>query len=88
MTADHHRSRRTSCNSLLAPRGARHDRPETDALLHAYFRHAPDAAWQRGFDAMHCASLLRAAMWAMVSDIHLAAPRADYRTYARKPDAP
>jgi len=57
---------------------------ETDALLRAYFGETPDAALRRAFDAMQCASLLREAMWAMVSDIHLAAPGADYRRYARE----
>ncbi|MFN4154195.1 MAG: phosphotransferase [Paracoccaceae bacterium] len=57
---------------------------ETDALLRAYLGHAPEPAFQRAFDAMQCASLLREAMWAMVSDIHLAAPGADYRAYARE----
>lgn len=56
---------------------------ETAALLQSYLGHAPDPAFQRAFDAMQCASLLREAMWAMVSDIHLAAPGADYRDYAR-----
>lgn len=58
--------------------------PETDALLHAYFSDLPNAAFRRAFDAMQCASLLREAMWAMVSDIHLAAPGANYRDYAQE----
>ncbi|MDR7126777.1 choline kinase family protein [Pseudotabrizicola sp. 4114] len=57
---------------------------ETAALLHSYLGHAPEPAFQRAFDAMQCASLLREAMWAMVSDIHLAAPGADYRAYAQE----
>jgi len=57
---------------------------ETDALLHAYFGTTPDQPLRRAFDAMQCASLLREAMWSMVSDIHLAAPGADYRAYARE----
>lgn len=56
---------------------------QTDRLLHSYLGHAPDAAFLRAFDAMQCASLLREAMWAMVSDLHLAAPGANYRDYAR-----
>lgn len=59
-------------------------REETAALLRAYLGHAPAPAFQRAFDAMQCASLLREAMWAMVSDIHLAAPGADYRAYAEE----
>lgn len=55
---------------------------ETDALLAAYFGAPPDAALLRAFDAMQCASLLREAMWAMVSFHHLAAPGVDYAAYA------
>ena len=55
---------------------------ETEALLVAYLGHKPDAAFARAFDAMQAASLLREAMWAMVSDLHLSAPGADYRAYA------
>jgi thiamine kinase-like enzyme len=55
---------------------------ETEALLVAYLGHKPNAAFARAFDAMQVASLLREAMWAMVSDLHLSAPGADYRAYA------
>ena len=57
---------------------------ETDLLLRAYLGYTPDAPFMRAFDAMQCASLLREAMWAMVSDLHMAAPGADYKTYARE----
>jgi thiamine kinase-like enzyme len=57
---------------------------ETDHLLLAYFGEAPAQPLRRAFDAMQCASLLREAMWAMVSELHLAAPGADYKTYARE----
>lgn len=57
---------------------------ETATLLHSYLGHTPDAGFQRAFAAMQCASLLREAMWAMVSDIHLAAHGSDYRDYARE----
>jgi thiamine kinase-like enzyme len=57
---------------------------QTDRLLIAYFGARPDAALRRAFEAMQCASLLREAMWAMVSDLHLAAPGADYAAYARE----
>ncbi len=56
---------------------------EADRLLTSYFGHGPDAATRRAFDAMQCASLLREAMWAMVSEIFLAAPGADYAAHAR-----
>jgi thiamine kinase-like enzyme len=52
-------------------------------LLRAYFGHPVDQALLRAFDAMQCASLLREAMWAMVSAIHLSAPGVDYPQYAR-----
>lgn len=55
---------------------------ETDALLFSYFGRPPTPAFRRAFDAMQCASLLREAMWAMVSDLHLSAPGVDYRDYA------
>jgi thiamine kinase-like enzyme len=53
-------------------------------MLTAYFGAEPDAPLLRAFDAMQCASLLREAMWAMVSDLHLHAPGADYAAYARE----
>ena len=58
------------------------DAAQTEALLAAYLGTSPDDDFARAFDAMQCASLLREAMWAMVSDLHLAAPGADYRAYA------
>jgi thiamine kinase-like enzyme len=59
------------------------DEAQSQALLAAYFGRVPDAALRRAFDAMQCASLLREAMWAMVSEIFLAAPGADYNAHAR-----
>lgn len=56
---------------------------EAQLLLTAYVGQDPDAATLRAFDAMQCASLLREAMWAMVSEIFLAAPGADYDAHAR-----
>lgn len=60
------------------------DAGETDALLQTYLGRPPDAGFRRAFDAMCCASLLREAMWAMVSDLHLSAPGADYPAYAQE----
>lgn len=60
------------------------DAAETEALLEAYIGTSPDDDFRRAFDAMQCASLLREAMWAMVSDLHLNAPGADYRSYAQE----
>lgn len=51
-------------------------------LVTAYLGHAPDAAMMRAFAAMQVASLLREAMWAMVSALHLRAPGVDYDAYA------
>ena len=51
-------------------------------LIAAYLGHPPDRAFLRAFGAMQCASLLREAMWAMVSDLYLAAPSVDYKAYA------
>ena len=62
-------------NSGMAPEAAR-------ALLAAYFGQAPDAALARAFAAMQVVSLLRETMWALVSDLHLAAPGVDYGAYA------
>lgn len=54
---------------------------ETQALLTAYFGQPPDAALTRAMAAMQCASLLREAMWSMVSELHLNAPGTDYPAY-------
>ena len=39
-------------------------------MLATYYGRAPDAALRLGYSAMKCASLLREAMWSMVSEIH------------------
>ncbi len=57
---------------------------QTEALLISYFGDYPDQPLRRAFDGMLCASLLREAMWAMVSDLHLSAPGADYQGYAQE----
>lgn len=57
---------------------------EATRLLNAYFGQEPDVAMRRAFDAMQCASLLREAMWAMVSEQLLDAPGANYADYARE----
>lgn len=58
------------------------DGAAADELVAAYFGRRPDAALSRAFDAMQVASLLRETMWALVSDLHLAAPGVDYGAYA------
>ncbi len=54
---------------------------ESDEMLGEYFGRAPDAALLRSHAAMQCASLLRETMWSLVSELHLAAPGADYGAY-------
>jgi thiamine kinase-like enzyme len=60
------------------------DDRQSRALIEAYLGRSPDLGFIRAFDAMQVASLLREAMWAMVSDIHLAAPGVDYKAYAEE----
>ena len=50
-------------------------------FLDAYFGGVPGADLRRAHAAMECVSLLREAMWSMVSELHLAAPGADYAGY-------
>jgi len=66
-----------------AASNARMSDDQAEELLTAYFGRRPDPAELRAFDAMQCASLLREAMWAMVSQIHLTAPGVDYAAHAR-----
>ncbi len=57
--------------------------PEQDiAMMTDYFGTSPDRAMLQGLSAMKCASLLREAMWSMVSEHHLSAPGVDYAAYA------
>jgi thiamine kinase-like enzyme len=64
-----------------AAANAEMDEAQSQALLTAYFGQGPDEATWRAFDAMQGAALVRETMWAMVSDLHLAAPGADYKAY-------
>ncbi len=57
---------------------------ESDELLGAYFGSAPSADIRRSHAAMQCASLLREAMWSMVSELHLSAPGVDYVAYTKE----
>jgi len=54
---------------------------EAEDFLAIYFNGTPDPAIRRAHAAMQCASLLREAMWSMVSELHLDAPGADYAGY-------
>ena len=51
-------------------------------LLEGYFGDAPTGELRQSFDAMKAASALREAMWAMVSELHLSVPGADYAAHA------
>jgi thiamine kinase-like enzyme len=64
-----------------AAANAEMDESEAEVLLHAYFGASPDEATWRAFDAMQGEALVRETMWAMVSDLHLDAPGADYKAY-------
>jgi thiamine kinase-like enzyme len=54
---------------------------EAEQLLTTYLGRDPDLATKRAHAAMQCASLLREAMWSMVSELHLSAPGVDYVAY-------
>ena len=54
---------------------------EAKSLLAACFGREPDEEVLRSHAAMQCASLLREAMWSMVSELHLNAPGVDYVAY-------
>lgn len=57
------------------------DNEESRALLEAYFDGKPDADLLHSHAAMQCASLLREAMWSMVSELYLNASGVDYAAY-------
>lgn len=57
------------------------DDAQAGDLLAAYFGRMPSPEIVRSHAAMQCASLLREAMWGMVSEIHLDAPGVDYVAY-------
>lgn len=60
------------------------DAGQSDALLEAYFGRQPNDDIRTSHAAMQCASLLREALWALVSELYLSAPGADYDAYARQ----
>ncbi len=57
------------------------DATQAEDFLICYLGHVPDAAFMQSHAAMQCASLLREAMWSMVSEIYLNAPGVDYVAY-------
>lgn len=58
------------------------DEGEAEELVCAYFGAQPEPALMRSYAAMQCASLLREAMWSMVSETHLPVTGVDYVDYA------
>ncbi len=60
------------------------DTEQSAGLLAAYFGAQPEEGLLRSHAAMQCASLLREAMWSMVSELHLEAPGADYVAYTEE----
>jgi thiamine kinase-like enzyme len=57
---------------------------DDDALLDAYFDSEVTGELRAAFEAMKAASLLREALWAMVSDVHLKTPGVNYQAHARE----
>lgn len=64
-------------NAGLAP-------DQSEEFLAAYFGEEPSSHVRRSLAAMQCASLLREAMWSMVSELYLDAPGADYVGYTHE----
>jgi len=57
------------------------DAEQSALLLALYFGRQPEMELLQSHAAMQCASLLREAMWSMVSELYLDAPGADYVAY-------
>ncbi len=57
---------------------------QSEELLSRYFGVSPDPSMKKSHSAMQCASLLREAMWSMVSELHLDAPGVDYVAYTEE----
>jgi thiamine kinase-like enzyme len=55
---------------------------QSHRLVTAYLGHPPDPGIRRAFAAMKCVSLIREAMWAMISERHLSTPGVDFDAYA------
>ena len=60
------------------------DTAQDRLLLECYFESGVSAELRAAFEAMKAASLLREALWAMVSDLHLRTPGVDYQAHARE----
>jgi thiamine kinase-like enzyme len=59
------------------------DEKQSEQLLAHYFGAKPDAKLIQSLAAMQCASLLREAMWSMVSELYLTATGVDYVAYTQ-----
>jgi thiamine kinase-like enzyme len=60
------------------------DAAQDRGLLAAYFDGNLSPGLPAAFEAMKAASLLREALWALVSDVHLKTPGVDYQAHARE----
>ena len=60
------------------------DETQDRGLLAAYFDGTLPPGLRAAFDAMKAASLLREALWALVSDVHLKTPGIDYQAHAQE----
>ncbi len=58
------------------------DAGASEAALGLYFGGVPETALVQAHAAMECASLLREAMWSMVSELYLDTPGVDYVAYS------
>ena len=56
----------------------------TPLIWAAYFGRDPNTDSRMALATMQCASLLREALWSLVSEMYLGAPGADYDDYARR----
>jgi thiamine kinase-like enzyme len=59
------------------------DDQQSEELLALYFGVKPDVKLAQSLAAMQCASLLREALWSMVSELYLTAPGVDYAAYTQ-----
>ena len=59
------------------------DDEQSEQLLALYFGAKADAKLMQSLTAMQCASLLREALWSMVSELYLEAPGVDYAAYTQ-----
>jgi len=63
---------------------AEFDEHQSSKLLESYFEDSVAPGIVQSHAAMQCASLLREAMWSMVSEIHLQTPGVDFQAYTEE----